>query len=119
PGNVNRSGPLLVDHSPPPYRPWIRAEPAWLLGWLVRLRFLVWDDPHSGIESIQMAVGTGERQADIVDWRDVEDGGAGDLERLVGTPGVERGETYWVQVRAVNGAGLVTRIYRTSYTIPE
>lgn len=61
-------------------------------------------DPESGVHIHELAVGTSDGEADLLDWREVETSEG----YIVDLP-VSHGTSVYVSVRAVNGAGAVTR----------
>lgn len=114
---VRSSGSVLFDTSPPPQpsggASWRAIAPT-----LFVVRVDAPDDPHSGIRAIQYAVGTGSHLHDVIPWSAVavSEAGRHRLDLTISEP--QSGHTYWVQLRTVNGAGLPSTTFRTSFTFP-
>ncbi len=60
-------------------------------------------DPDSGIAEYQYAVGTSAGAADVVDWTSA--GAEAEAVISIPDPGMAAGTTYFISVKAVNGAG--------------
>jgi hypothetical protein len=117
-GDTVTSGPVYFDASPPPM-PTAAAQVG--AGQLTVLPLTISGaaDPQSGFMTQHLAVGTSQRAADVVAWRNVPGAVAGEytVEIPLGVA-LTPGATYWLQIRTVNLAGLASAIYSTSFTVP-
>ncbi len=109
------SGPLLYDLSPPP----APTASVTVSAGVPSLAVNAPADPQSGLAAVQWAVGTSQAAADIQPWLSSpvpSSGGAITLPFAVSPP---TGTTLWLQVRAVNGTGLPSTIYSTTFSVPS
>lgn len=120
-----RSGAVLVDATPPPTV--IVTPQGRLANGVVRIQVsgLATPDAHSGLSEVQWAVGTTSGDANVIGWRNVSlvnrsGGGFFDAlssDALPALATLQRGQTVWLQVRSINGAGLSSIVTRVSFTI--
>lgn len=117
-GDTVTSGAVYVDASPPPM-PTVAAQVNTANLSVLPLLISGAADPQSGFMTQHLAVGTTDRGADVVTWRNVPGAVPGEytVQIPLETPLV-RGSTYWVRIRTVNLAGLASPIYVTSFTVP-
>jgi hypothetical protein len=115
------SGPLLYDASAAPMpTASVQLPSLWVGTPQLTITASVPDDPHSGISTVQFAVGTTQTGDDVIHWRSNP--------ALAGTntftpyadnaTSVAGGVTLWIQIRSVNGAGIPSTIYRASFVVP-
>jgi hypothetical protein len=108
------SGPVLFDASPPP-------SPTASVTVAAGVPYLVANaptDPHSGLATLQWAVGSTSTSADVQPWIESSipaEGGTVTLPIPVALPG---GTTLWLQLRSVNGAGLASTMFTSSFLVP-
>jgi len=112
------SGPVYVDATPPPTpaatAP-VRADQLTVLP----LRIVGAADPESGFMTQHFAVGTGQRAADVIAWRNVPGARPGEYSVDIPLSGaLTAGATYWLQIRTVNMAGVPSATYSASFTVP-
>jgi hypothetical protein len=112
------SGPTYFDASPPP-TPTATVQIDTRNLSVLPLRITGAADPQSGFMTQHLAVGTTNRSADVVAWRNVPGAAPGEytVEIPLEAP-LARGTTYWVQIRTVNLAGLASPTYAAAFTVP-
>jgi hypothetical protein len=111
------AGPVAYDPSAPPTpAASLTIPPAGTAG-QPQLTVSIPVDPETGISSLQWAVGTSATTADFAAWQAMPTSGGGMTIIVPGTvPPV--GTTLWARVRTVNGAGMPSAVFTTSFTVP-
>src|SRR5262249_21294916 len=116
------SGPLLYDASAPPQPTASVQLPTSYIGTpQFTITASVPTDPHSGISTVQFAVGMTQTGDEVIHWRSnpaLAGTNTFTLPPDNATP-VVAGATLWIQIRSVNGAGMPSTIYRASFIVPS
>ncbi|NOY08712.1 MAG: hypothetical protein GXP33_07710 [Spirochaetes bacterium] len=103
--SIGTSDPILVDTTPPVNTAVTALEQVSADGYSnsIRFSFDAGEDPESGISAKYFAIGTSEGSSDLIEWREAENNTA----IVVNLP-LPDGSTVYIQIKAVNGAGLET-----------
>jgi len=108
------SGPVLYDMSPP-------STPTASVTVTAGIPSLVVNapaDPQSGLTALQWAVGTSATGADVQAWLSSTIPSGGGSVTLPFAVTLPTNTTLWLQIRSVNGTGLVSTMYSTSFSVP-
>ena len=108
------SGPVLYDVSPPP----MPTASVTVTSGVPSLTVSATADPQSGLAAVQWAVGTSQTSGDVQPWVSSAVPAAGGAITLPFATTLPTSTTLWLQLRSVNGTGLVSTIYSASFTVP-
>jgi hypothetical protein len=111
------AGPIVYDNTAPPTPAASLTTPPVGTAGQPMLTVSIPVDPETGITSLQWAVGTSATTANIAAWQTLPTGGGG-LSIIVPGPAQPEGTTLWARVRSVNGAGMPSVVFTTSFTVP-
>jgi len=111
---VVTSGPVLYDMSPPPTPTASVTVTAGVPSLVVNAP----TDPQSGLTAVQWAVGTSATAADVQPWLSSSVPAGGGSVTLPFAVPLPTNTTLWLQIRSVNGTGLVSTVFTTSFSVP-
>lgn len=120
PGRIARSGPVYIDASAPPAPTISASVVSALKGRALRLVIDAPADPQSGLHAHYVRIATsstGLRSAPLIDWRPVTTAAEGSYTWSIQLPSLSAGQQLFIELRAVNRAGLARSVYGTA-TIP-